>query len=159
MRFEATTAREYFFVVPLILAMVVIIYHSVVIAKIMKHGTHITDRTLWLPMRDREIPKDMAGTDISGPSKSCRIEPTPRVRDIRGETITNALEVPCGDCSNYIYKIGKKCIPMTFQVHLQEGDTTQLPTGFCVPSASPGDPEYEEMVGECPFRVRDLPFK
>lgn len=150
----ATDVREYIFVVPLILAMFVIIYHSIVIAKIMKHGTSITDRTLWLPNRDREVPKGMPGIDISGPTKSCRVEPMPRVRDIRGESIIAAREVPCGDCSQYVYKVGKKCIPMTYQVHLQEGDSAQIPTGFCVPMAYPDDPEFEEMVRECPFRVK-----
>jgi hypothetical protein len=151
----ATTAREYYFIGPIILAIFVVIYHSVVIGKILRNGTSITDKTLWLPNRDRKVPKEMAGTDISGPSKYCRVEPTSRVRNLRGEMIREAKEVPCGDCSQYVYKVGKKCVPMTFQVHLQDGDYTQIPTGFCVPQASPGDPEYEELVGECPFRIRE----
>jgi hypothetical protein len=149
------SVSDYVFVIPLILAVAVAVFHSVVIAKILKHGTSISDKTLWFPNRDRETPKGMAGTDIRGPNKSCRIEPTPRTRDANGETIETAREVPCGDCSKYVYKIGNKCLPMTYKVHLQDGDTEEIPTGFCVPSASPGDPNYDDMVRECPFRIKE----
>lgn len=147
------SARDYIFVIPLILAIAVIIYHSMVIAKIVKNGTSISDKTLWLPNTDSAVPMHMAGTDIRGPNKLCRVEPTPSTRDMYGETVTAAKEVPCGDCNKYLSKIGDKCMPMTFQVRLQDSDISEIPTGFCVASATEGDPEYQDMIRECPFRV------
>ena len=147
------SARDYIFVIPLILAVVVIIYHSIVIAKIVKNGTSISDKTLWLPNTDRAVPMNMAGTDIRGPNKLCRVNAGPGIRDVYGETVTAAKEVPCGDCNKYVYKIGDKCMPMTYQVRLQESDTTDIPTGFCVASATEEDPEYQDMIRECPFRI------
>lgn len=147
------SAGDYIFVIPLILAVAVIIYHGIVIAKILKNGTSVSDKTLWIPTRDVTAPTVMAGTDIRGPNKSCRIDPTPDTRDMYGETVTAAKEVPCGDCSKYIYKIGDKCQSMTYQVRLQDSDTMEIPTGLCVPPASQGEPGYQDTIRECPFRV------
>lgn len=147
------SAGDYIFVIPLILAVAVIIYHGIVIAKILKNGTSVSDKTLWLPNMDNIVPMDMAGTDIRGSNKSCRVSPEPNVRDMYGETVTAAKEVPCGDCSKYIHKIGDKCQSMTYQVRLQDSDTMEIPTGLCVAPVSQGEPGYQDTIQECPFRV------